>query len=158
MTAVVTGAVNPPGDFFVGRHNYNPSEDFTGTIDEVRLHNRALDPAKFNLLPRGASGAPDNAPAFLADPLAYPNPVRMFPVAFDGRDASGASILVRVYDLTGTLVFDSGWRDGGSLEWDGRDTRGEPVANGAYLYTIRTKSSAGSEREGRPQKLFVLRD
>ncbi len=36
--------------------------------------------------------------------------------------------------------------------------RGNPVANGVYLYTIRTRSSTGAERGDRPEKLFVLHE
>ena len=46
---------------------------------------------------------------------------------------------LRVYDLTGRLLFEDKESATGSdftFEWNGRDRRGDELANGVYLYRI----------------------
>jgi hypothetical protein len=40
-------------NLYIARHGNVTSEKFKGTIDEAKIHNQALDPSEFNLLPAG---------------------------------------------------------------------------------------------------------
>ena len=76
----------------------------------------------------------------------YPNPFNpetWIPFAL----AQDAPVQVRIYDVTGHLVrtLDLGYRQAGWYEtrsraayWDGRNTLGEKVASGVYLYQLMT--------------------
>jgi hypothetical protein len=83
-------------------------------------------------------------PATLSAALA-PNPFRAATVARLALPRGGA-LRVRVWDARGRLVrslvderADPGFR---SVEWDGRDGRGRPVASGVYF--LRVEAEAGS--------------
>ncbi len=122
VTGVVTGAVNPPGDLYIGRHNYNSSEDFDGTIDEVRIHNRALDPGEFNLLPSGPAPTP---PALVTNFTAS-----------DGADAQSVlawtnpadSDLAQVVVLRKTGSYPTSHTDGTNVYDNASPTPGAPVS------------------------------
>ena len=71
----------------------------------------------------------------------YPNPfnpVTKIPFVLESEGRA----LVRVFDVKGALVatvFDGTLGAGRhSVEWSGRDERGQPVASGLYLYTLAT--------------------
>jgi hypothetical protein len=83
----------------------------------------------------------------------YPNPfnpVTKIPFTVDetGR------VLLRVFDVRGALVatvHDGALAEGRhSMEWSGRDDRGQPVASGIYLYTL----SAGKRTLSRKMVLM----
>jgi hypothetical protein len=156
-TAIVTGAVDPPGDLYIGRHSASASQDFNGVIDEVRIHNRGLDPSEFNLLPAGAPSALMGAWPSLDDILIKPNPVRAAPGVLYAEGLNIAYIAVEIYDLAGSRVFASGWQAGDTLEWPLRNEDGELLANGVYLYIIRVRGIHGEERRGKVKKLVILR-
>ncbi|MCD6478258.1 MAG: PKD domain-containing protein, partial [Candidatus Diapherotrites archaeon] len=65
-------------------------------------------------------------------------------------------IWVRIYNLTGKLVFDSGWVSGNSYTWNGVANKGslagKQLAKGAYIYVIYVKIN--SETKG-PYKGYV---
>ncbi len=155
-TSVVSGVVNPPEDLYIGHHTYSASQDFNGLIDEVRIHNRALDPAEFNLPPSGMSktASPGHVGTSLGS--ARPSPVTAFPASFVADDPLTAALAVEVYDLTGHVVWTSGWQPGMSLEWDGLTFAGEVAANGAYLCVMQTQSGPGETLRGRAAAFFVL--
>jgi len=90
--------------------------------------------------------------------MASPNP------AFDGNevrfmaDGQGiASIAVSIYDLSGRLVYDSGFVMGSEVAWDTRSEAGEYQANGVYLYVIRVKGLNGRVIVGEKKKLVLMR-
>ncbi len=69
----------------------------------------------------------------------YPNPFNPttnIPLALD----AAGRVVVRVFDVRGGLVatlFDGAMGEGRhSIEWNGRDERGQPVASGVYMYTL----------------------
>jgi len=63
---------------------------------------------------------------------------------------------VRVYSLTGKLVFDSGMVYGPALRWNYLSNDGQPLANGVYLYTVTVQGADGIYRS-ELKKLAVLR-
>ena len=87
-----------------------------------------------------------------------PNPV------VEGRDVrfavAGAgieSVRVKVFTLSGQLVFDSGWREGSTFQWGLYDMNGQVVSNGVYLYLVSAKGVDGGVQTGDLGKLLVLR-
>lgn len=80
--------------------------------------------------------------------LASPNP--FYPETSGARlrfNFSGNGTLA-VFTATGDLVYASA-----TLEWDGRNSAGEPVASGVYLFTINN----GSDASGRGKFLLIRR-
>jgi hypothetical protein len=63
---------------------------------------------------------------------------------------------VEVLSLSGQKVFDSGPVLGNTLDWKLLNTRGQPVANGVYLYTVTVKDPFGNVTK-KLGKLAVLR-
>jgi hypothetical protein len=68
--------------------------------------------------------------------LAYPNPLdertRFF---FEGtRDIEDA--VIRIFTVSGRLIWESGHGRDGELIWEGMDQMGDRVANGVYLAQI----------------------
>jgi len=87
-----------------------------------------------------------------------PNPV------VEGRDVrfavAGAgieSVRVKVFTLSGQLVFDSGWCEGSTFQWGLYDMNGQVVSNGVYLYLVSAKGVDGGVQTGDLGKLLVLR-
>jgi hypothetical protein len=79
----------------------------------------------------------------------YPNPFNPttkipFVLEREGR------VLVRVFDIRGSLVatvFDGTLGEGRhSIEWSGRDQRGQPVASGLYLYQLTSGNRSMSKK------------
>lgn len=68
-----------------------------------------------------------------------------------------AAVRVQVFDLSGQRVFTSDWAPGASLEWRLLNARGQPVANGVYLYLIEVRGYSGQTSRSRVQKLVVLK-
>ena len=79
-------------------------------------------------------------PAFALHPN-YPNPFNSRTVLSYSLPEDQPHVELAVYDLLGQklAVLVSGPRDSGlhSLEWDGRDDAGRPLASGSYLYRLR---------------------
>ncbi len=74
----------------------------------------------------------------------YPNPFNpSTTIAFDipGNAGSKQRVILTIYDLRGRRVrtlVDSELEPGThNIHWDGRNDRGEPVASGIYLYTLK---------------------
>ena len=68
------------------------------------------------------------------------------------QEASGdASWLVTIADEFGDPVWSRHLDDvNAAFEWDGRDGRGEPVADGIYTYVLSARDGAGNEFSSRP--------
>ena len=86
-----------------------------------------------------------------------PNPVRVGgSVDFTALAPNAAQIRVYVQDLSGRLVFDSGWHPGPTYQWNLQDTSGRLVANGVYLFWAEIKIGGTILRSGLG-RLVVLR-
>ncbi|MGH7724827.1 MAG: C25 family cysteine peptidase [Candidatus Eiseniibacteriota bacterium] len=100
----------------------------------------------------------------LRNVFAFPNPFTGAPL---GAGTTGAvtfnftldsdrsiSVLLKVYSVSGSLVYQSVYPASpgyNQVAWDGNDSYGKPVANGAYLYKIVASNGEGlsSIEEGR---------
>lgn len=75
-------------------------------------------------------------------PIAFPNPFRGGTVSFaipPGLQGSGMS--VKIYALDGTPV-----RTVTGLSWDGKNTQGNRVASGTYVFIVKSSAGTGSGR------------
>jgi pimeloyl-ACP methyl ester carboxylesterase len=63
---------------------------------------------------------------------------------------------VSVFDLSGKLVFHTDWVQNG-FTWNLIDNRGQPLANGVYLYVVRVRGFDGREYVSEVRKLVILR-
>jgi len=86
-----------------------------------------------------------------------PNPVQDVNTTYFHVEASlpVEEIRVLIYDLSGRLVYDSGWVENDHA-WHLEDLAGNVVANGIYLYTVQVKI-AGVVVQSGLQRLAVLR-
>jgi hypothetical protein len=79
----------------------------------------------------------------------YPNPFNPNTKIPFVLEQSGR-VVVRVFDVAGShvaTVFDGQLAEGRqSVDWDGRDVRGQSVASGVYLYTLSTGSRTLSKK------------
>jgi hypothetical protein len=95
--------------------------------------------------------------------LAYPNPAKA-DCRFTFMLSRQADVRVRIYSLAGRLVRDLGFRPAdfgyNDVEWDGRDSGGNPPANGVYLFVLTAQVDEGPGRRQRVtvrDKLLILR-
>jgi hypothetical protein len=75
-------------------------------------------------------------------------------IRFEARGV--ASLHVRVYDLSGKEVWDSGVMSGDSVDWDRRNEFGERLAYGAYLYSAQGWSASGDSIFQKNGKLALM--
>jgi Peptidase family C25/FlgD Ig-like domain len=95
--------------------------------------------------------------------FAFPNPFRddAYGTNFSFTLISGApaDVLIRVYTVTGKLVYERKERGLApgyhQLAWDGLDLEGQPLANGTYFY--RLLASNGTARAMRESRLVKIR-
>ncbi|OPX29423.1 MAG: hypothetical protein B1H09_06400 [Gemmatimonadaceae bacterium 4484_173] len=76
----------------------------------------------------------------------YPNPVRG-PRAFFFTTSSAGTVEVSVFTIAGRPVWSGRvfvQTGSGQLMWNGKDTDGDSIAAGAYIYKIRFSGSSGS--------------
>ena len=85
-----------------------------------------------------------------------PNPLTGATTTFEAVGTGISEIDVKVFDLSGALVFDSGFVPGSTFAWDGKNSAGEQLANGVYPYKITARSAAGEEKTLGPEKLAIL--
>lgn len=78
-------------------------------------------------------------------------------VRFAVQGANIATLKVEVFQLTGQLVYESGFNEGQALNWNLLGRNGQPLANGVYLYVLTVKDAQGSIVKTKLQKLVVLR-
>jgi hypothetical protein len=72
----------------------------------------------------------------------------------EGQGIAQASL--EVFNLSGRRVFAAAFK-GNTLEWHMLDNRGEPLANGVYLYVVTVKGYDGSVIRSEVRKLAILR-
>ncbi len=104
----------------------------------------------------------NNSEMALEEVYNYPNPMKdltsfMFQHNFD--EPVEARILI--YTTSGRLIKElnkSNITDKfASIEWDGRDSDGDNIANGTYIYKINIKTGSGSNARSSTGKLVVLK-
>jgi hypothetical protein len=71
-------------------------------------------------------------------------------------DPTPLSIKVDVLDLSGRPVFHTDWVQNG-FTWNLLDNRGQPLANGVYLYVITYRREDGTILRSEVKKLVILR-
>ncbi len=78
-------------------------------------------------------------------PIAFPNPFRtseIGTVAFAiPPSLQGANTSIKIYTIDGTFV-----RAVSGLVWDGKNTSGNPVASGTYIFAVTTSAGTGRGR------------
>jgi len=100
---------------------------------------------------------PDMEPLDVYAMLSYPNPVNedgWMNFVVTGEGIRGME--VRVYNLAGNIIFDSGFRIGQMLQWNLRSNN-RPVANGVYLYVISVRGFDGKVLRSQIKKSMILR-
>jgi hypothetical protein len=116
-----TGAINGFYDVVV----FNPGGSSAFLEDVFEIKNSVEDPGpvapRYELLPN------------------YPNPFNPA-TTIRYRIGSRSRVALRVYDVNGalvrTLVDESKEAGAYSLEWNGRDNRGNPASSGVYFYRL----------------------
>lgn len=78
-------------------------------------------------------------------------------VIFEVNSNEAVSTQLQIFDLNGDVVFDSGMQFTGTLQWNYLNTSGNRVANGVYLYVIKSRDSRGITTKSKLHKLLVLR-
>jgi len=90
--------------------------------------------------------------------MASPNPVFEDNQVYFMAEGQGiASVAVSIYDLSGRLVYESGFVMGNEVAWDTRSETGESLANGVYLYVTTVKGLDGRVIAGGKKKLVLMR-
>ncbi|MEW5825452.1 MAG: hypothetical protein AB1778_01345, partial [Candidatus Bipolaricaulota bacterium] len=157
-TGVVTGAVTPPQDLYIARHNGVSSQDWYGSIDEVRIHNRALEPGDYALLRTALNDTLGAGAASAGGAVSLlPNPMTGESVTLVVNSADVEALQFAIYDLSGRLVHESVWHIGAAATWLGEDMAGRLVANGAYLVRLFARYGSGSVLDLGTHTLFISR-
>jgi hypothetical protein len=112
--------------------------------------NSCVDSMDVRFIEEPPTGITDNSPPSLELPRSwalsqnYPNPFNpSTTISFDLPETAGTSqpVNLTVYDIRGRRVrtlIDSDIEPGShKIHWDGRDERGQSVASGIYLYTLK---------------------
>lgn len=119
-----------------------------------RAGNESSDQSDTDFSIRRSTGTPDQLPAAYALGPNVPNPFNPSTRLTVDLPQAG-EVRVDVVDLRGrgVAVLLDGWQEGGrrQLQWDGRDSEGQPLPSGVYICRIR----AGSFHASR--KLTILR-
>lgn len=104
------------------------------------------------VLPAGALGF---EPLQVYSLTAAPMPARET-VKFIAVGTGIKEIGVEVFNLAGARVFNSSWVQNG-FSWGLKNDRGQPVANGVYLYIITVRGFDGTILRSEAKKLVILR-
>jgi hypothetical protein len=126
----------PPGTVYVALRARNAAGVFSAYSQEIRVNpGSGLAPLSPLTQPVYETALGQNIP----NPF---NPTTQIPFTL----AQAGEVSVRIYDVRGALVATphSGELGAGvhSVNWDGRDNSGRPVASGMYVYTL----TAGGNR------------
>jgi hypothetical protein len=93
----------------------------------------------------------------LLDVSAYPNPFAGAVYFFYTLTEEARDTRLSIYTVSGRKIFEAGagtFPGYNQCKWDGRDSSGDRVANGTYIYKLVTKGSGGERRAvGRVVKL-----
>jgi hypothetical protein len=124
-----TVRLNLPDGLSSGSHTLSLSAaDMAGNVGIVEI--------EFQLVESGETGIGRHAP--------FPNPfsnATNFVVEIEGAQPGDVALELDIYTVAGARVQSLETSLGGSgrvsLPWDGRDRRGDELANGTYLYVIR---------------------
>ncbi|MFB6272842.1 MAG: hypothetical protein ABEL51_08125 [Salinibacter sp.] len=65
-------------------------------------------------------------------------------IQFHAQTSDVEKLQLDVFDLSGSTVYDSDWASGRSLSWGLSTEDGQSVANGVYLYALRTQDAQGN--------------
>ena len=96
----------------------------------------------------------------ISDLYNFPNPMKTetnFIFKIDAADNSGNSI-VKIYTTSGKIIREIKYPLSAGINqiaWDGKDSDGDFIANGTYLYKLIIDNE--SKTESKVQKLVVLR-
>ena len=63
-------------------------------------------------------------------------------VRFSFPNPDGSAVVIKIWDITGTLMKEISYDGAGTLQWDGLDTLGRVVESGVYIYEIKVGGSA----------------
>ncbi len=89
--------------------------------------------------------------------VASPSPARAGQtVRFTVQGLDAGEVRLWVYDVSGRLVYDSGWQPGPVYQWNLQDSRGGIVANGLYLYWAEVRWEGEVVRTG-IERLLVIK-
>ena len=92
--------------------------------------------------------------------LPYPNPIEK-DGHFTFTITEPADITVTVFTITGkkirTLKKPGCGVNFNKVYWDGKDSDGDKLANGTYLYKIRAKGLNGSKSSEKTGKVIILK-
>ena len=96
-------------------------------------------------------------PFVLESSYCTPNPVTGDGTEFRAAGVGIQDVRARIYDLSGRLIFDSGWSPGPAFQWNLQTTEGHVVANGICVYWIEVRGATGEIRRSKINKLVILR-
>ena len=86
-----------------------------------------------------------------------PNPASGGWIEFLAEGRGIQEVRIRIYDVSGRQVYDSGWQPGPAYQWNLQDDRGQVVPNGVYLYWLQVRGPEGQVEASDLGKLLVLR-
>lgn len=128
----------------IGAHNGNHPSKFSGSLDEIRIYNRALSADDVKALYEFGSTdvqdhAVDLAPTNFELHQNYPNPFNP-ETTIEFVLPNQQHVTVDVYDVSGKKVRTLGNQLYASgrhrVIWDGLDQNEQPVPSGVYLYRL----------------------
>jgi len=90
----------------------------------------------------GAAVGASSAQQSLITVLSYQDLVR-----FQIQKAGVEAAQVQIYDLSGNTIYETGWSQGPTLDWPLITQQGQRVANGVFLYVIKTRNAQGQEQQ-----------
>jgi hypothetical protein len=96
-----------------------------------------------------------NQPLQLTNLINIPNPITGT-ARFLAQGQGIKEIRIEVYDLSGRLIFSSGWVSN-DFSWPAIDNQGNPLANGVYLYLVTLSGYEGDTLKSQVKKLVILR-
>jgi hypothetical protein len=144
VTASESGALKRGDSFRLSVNGVQSNETFTWTENGARIEAGALT---------SKSGSDNNLPSSFALAQNYPNPFNPTTTIKFSLPASGKATL-EVFNVLGVLVATpfNGMANAGdnTVVWDGKNTKGESVASGVYLYRL----TSGSYNETRKMMLL----
>ncbi|MFB6272840.1 MAG: hypothetical protein ABEL51_08115 [Salinibacter sp.] len=65
-------------------------------------------------------------------------------IQFQAQSEDVERVQLEVFNLSGQVAYASDWAQGQSLSWNLQTETGRDVANGVYLYVLRTKDAQGA--------------